>query len=88
MNAEQFRAALDALGLKQTGANGADQFLGVGSATIRRWARGEAQTSAGEIPDSVALLLTIMVAKRIKPARARQMLGGLDALLAREGEPA
>lgn len=84
MNAEQFRAAFAALGLKQTGERGVDKFLGVGEATIRRWARGTAQTDAGEIPESVAMLLTLMIAKRVKPVRARQMLDGLDALLARE----
>jgi len=85
MSPEQFRAALDALGLKQTGAHGADRFFGVNETTIRRWARG-AQTEAGEVPDSVAMLLTIMIAKRIKPARARQMLDGLAFFLAREKE--
>jgi hypothetical protein len=86
MNAEQFRAALDVLGLKQTGSRGADKFLGVGPVTIRRWAMDSAQTNAGEIPESVAMLLTLMIAKRIKPARMREMLDGLDALLAREAD--
>lgn len=87
MNADQFRAALDVLGLKQTGSKGADKFLGVGPVTIRRWAMDAAQTSAGEIPESVAMLLTLMIAKGVKPARVRRMLEGLDALLAREVEP-
>lgn len=78
MNADQFRAALDALGLKQTGAKGADKFLGVGPVTIRRWAMDAAQTSAGEIPESVAMLLTVMVARNIKPARVRSMVETFD----------
>lgn len=69
MNAEEFRAALDALGLKQTGPEGADTFLGVGHATIRRWAKGNARNAAGGIPHNIALLLATMIARGIKPAR-------------------
>jgi hypothetical protein len=55
MNAEQFREAIEALGLTQTGVNGVDRFLGVNETTVRRWAR-----EAGP-PDAVAMLLRLMV---------------------------
>lgn len=69
MTAEQFRAAIDSIGMPQEGAadNGVDAFLGVNPRTVRRWAKGDAV-----IPDGVAMLLRIMVAHRWRPDRVRQ----------------
>lgn len=69
MKAAQFRECLDVLGLKQTGAEGADTFLGVNESTVRRWARG-----AIPIPDAVAMLLRLMIARGVNTAAARRYL--------------
>ena len=66
MNAEQFRAALDKLGLTQTGTRGVDGFLNVNETTVRRWARQNGP------PDAVAMLLRIMIAQRLKPDEVRK----------------
>lgn len=85
MRADEFRAALDALGLKQSGERGADAFLGVGEATIRRWARGDTRGAAGGIPDAVAMLLAIMLKRKIKPGAARVILDNAEWPESREG---
>jgi nitrogen regulatory protein PII len=58
MNAKQFRAALDKLGINQMVAG---ELFGVGSRTSRRWALDEAR-----IPDSVAMLLVLLVEGELK----------------------
>lgn len=68
MTAEQFRECLDVLGLTQTGDAGAEAFLGVTERTVRRWAKDR------PVPDAVAMLLRLMVARRIRPATARRYL--------------
>lgn len=73
MEAAELRAALDALGLKQTGQSGLDQFLDVGGVTVRRWVRDKEGTP---VPESVAMLLRLMVARRLKPATVRKLYGG------------
>lgn len=59
MTALQYRASIEKLGLSQRGAAA---FLGVDERTSRRWALGEAQ-----IPESVSLLLKLMIRLKIKP---------------------
>jgi hypothetical protein len=59
MNADQYRTALKRLGLSQLAAG--DLFR-VGPRTSRRWALDESR-----IPDSVAMLLHLMLKKRITP---------------------
>lgn len=59
MTAMQYRSAIEKLGLSQRGAAA---FLGVDERTSRRWALGEAQ-----VPDSVSLLLKLMIRLKIKP---------------------
>lgn len=59
MTALQYRAAIEKLGLSQRGAGA---FLGVDERTSRRWALGEAQ-----VPESVALLLRLMIRLKLKP---------------------
>ncbi len=68
MSAEDFRRALDHFGMPQEGSsdNGADAFFGVDPTTIRRWAAGKTA-----IPDSVEMLLRLMVAHRWRPANVR-----------------
>lgn len=75
MEADELRAALDALGMKQTGQTGLDQFLGVAGFTVRRWARDKEGTP---IPESVAMLLRLMVARKLKPAMVQRAYGGND----------
>lgn len=67
MNAEQFRAALERLGMTQAGTSGADTFLGVGERTVRRWAVEEGP------PDAVAMLLRLMIARRLQPDKVRAL---------------
>lgn len=59
MTPNQFRAAIEAIGLSQRGAG---LFLGVDERTSRRWALGEAA-----IPESVAKLLRLMVRLKLSP---------------------
>ena len=58
MNAKQYRDALEKLDLTQAAAG---QMFGVNSRTSRRWALGGAQ-----IPTLVAILLELMVSKKVK----------------------
>ena len=74
MDAAELRAALDTLGLKQTGQNGLDQFLGIHGTSVRRWTR-----DASPIPDSVAMLLRLMIARRLKPDKVRELYGMPDS---------
>lgn len=53
MTANQYRAAIEKLGLTQ---NGAAAFLGVSERTGRRFALGEVA-----VPSSVAMLLRLMI---------------------------
>jgi len=58
MTADEYRAALDKLGINQQAAS---RFFGVGARTSRRWVAGEAR-----IPNPVAMLLQLMVKKKLK----------------------
>lgn len=68
MDADQFRAALERLGLTQTGANGVNTFLDVSERTSRRWA-------VDGPPDAVAMLLRLMISKKLTPAHVRKHYG-------------
>lgn len=59
MTPNQYRAAIEKLGLSQRGAG---TFLGVDERTSRRWAGGEA-----EIPEAVGKLLRLMVRLGLSP---------------------
>lgn len=59
MTANQYRTAIEKLGLSQRGAAA---FLGVDERTSRRWALDEIP-----VPDSVAKLLRLMVRLKLKP---------------------
>lgn len=74
MTPDAFRAALAALGLTQVGVNGADRFLGVDGRTVRRWISGELS-----IPGSVAMLLRVMLARRLSVATVRKICDMTDA---------
>ncbi len=58
MTANQYRAAMDKLGLSQAGAA---EFLGIGIRTSHGYANGEA------IPEPIAKLLRLMVRLELKP---------------------
>jgi DNA-binding transcriptional regulator YiaG len=60
MTANQYRAAIEKLGLSQRGAA---RFLGVDERSSRRWALGESA-----IPEAVAKLLRLMVRLDLSPA--------------------
>ena len=57
MTANQFRAALDRLGLSQLGAA---RLFGTGERTPRRWALGERS-----VPPAIAILLRLLIAGKI-----------------------
>lgn len=57
MTPNQFRSALDRLGLSQAGAA---RLLGADPRTARRWALGERA-----VPTDVAILLRLLLAKKI-----------------------
>lgn len=59
MTPTQFRAILDRLGLKQTGADGVAKLFGYGDRAPRRWAAGD------PIPPLVAAVLRLMAAGKI-----------------------
>jgi hypothetical protein len=58
MTADDYRNALDKLGISQIAAG---KMLRVGARTSRRWALGEAK-----VPPSVAMLLELLTKKRLK----------------------
>ena len=58
MTANEYRKALDRLGINQQAAG---RFFGVGSRTAGRWAQGQAR-----IPMPVAILLRLMLKKKLK----------------------
>jgi DNA-binding transcriptional regulator YiaG len=58
MSHDEYRAALDKLGLNQQAAG---RLFGVGSRTARRWALNEAR-----IPVPVVLLMRLMLKKRLR----------------------
>lgn len=67
MTGDEFRAAAASVGLvKQTGPDSIETFFGVGERTARRWI-------ADGPPDAVAMLLRLMIARRIKPAAVRKI---------------
>ena len=66
MTANQYRRALARLELSQLAAG---ELFGVGSRTSRRWALDEAR-----VPPPVAILLKLMLKKRIKPDHIRRVL--------------
>jgi DNA-binding transcriptional regulator YiaG len=59
MDQDQFRFALDKLGLTQVGAA---HLLNVNERTLRRWATGDQP-----VPLAVAYLLAIMIRHKITP---------------------
>jgi len=64
MTPTQFARAIEQLGLSQRKAG---RFLGVDERTSRKWIAGESR-----IPHSVALLLRLMIARRIRPDDVKQ----------------
>lgn len=59
MTPKQYADAIERLGLSQRAAG---RFLGVEERTSRRWISGESA-----IPESVAKLLRLMIARKISP---------------------
>lgn len=59
MTPKQYAEAIERLRLSQRGAG---KFLGVDERTSRKWIAGDAR-----IPESVALLLRLMVRLKLKP---------------------
>jgi hypothetical protein len=67
MDHNGYREALAALDLTQ---GAAARFVKVDERTSRRWATGEIP-----VPRAVALLLCVMIAKKISPARVYEISG-------------
>lgn len=67
MDSDQFRAAMESLGLSQVEAS---RFLHIEDRTIRRWLKGDRN-----VPFAVAALLTLMLEKGISVAVLRRMMG-------------
>lgn len=63
MTPKQYAEALTRLGLSQRAAG---KFLGVDERTSRKWIAGDAR-----IPESVALLLRLMIRLKITPDEVR-----------------
>jgi len=57
MTSSQFRAAIDRLGLSQTGTA---RLVGADGRTARRWALGERS-----VPEPVAIILRLMLAGKV-----------------------
>jgi hypothetical protein len=85
MSPDELRAALARIGLeKQTGEGSAARFFGIGDRTMRRWLKDGA-------PEAVALVLSVMIARKIKPAtmlRIREESGFAPARAIEEEESA
>jgi hypothetical protein len=69
MNHEEYRTALDALGMTQVSSA---KFFGVNPRTSRHWALGECS-----VPHSVSKFLNLMIRLKISP-------GEVDNILARK----
>jgi DNA-binding transcriptional regulator YiaG len=65
MTAEEFRAAIDEIGLSQVQAA---RMLNANERTARRWASGEI-----DIPTPVAIVLRLMLRYRISPRTVRRL---------------
>lgn len=65
MNDNQYRAAIEKVGLSQRGAG---RFFDVDERTSRRWALGEVQ-----IPAAVAKLLRLMVRLKLSPKEVDEL---------------
>jgi DNA-binding transcriptional regulator YiaG len=63
MTPKQYAEAIDRLGLSQRSAG---KFLGVDERTSRKWIAGDAR-----IPESVALLLRLMIKLKLSPDEVR-----------------
>lgn len=63
MTPKQYAEAIDRLGLSQRAAG---KFLGVDERTSRKWIAGGAR-----IPESVALLLRLMIRLKLSPDEVR-----------------
>lgn len=59
MTPKQYAEAIDRLGLSQRGAAA---FLGVDERTSRKWIAGD-----NRVPESVAMLLRLMIKLKLKP---------------------
>jgi hypothetical protein len=68
MNAQEYRAALEALQITQLDAG---ELFNVGARTSRRWASGEAR-----VPTSVAMLLRLMLRKQVSPNNVVEAMEG------------
>ena len=64
MTPTQLQAVLDRLGSSQRSAG---RWLGVGERQVRRWVAGDSA-----IPQPVALLLRLMVARGIRPEQLQE----------------
>lgn len=67
MTANQFRTALDRLGLSQLGAA---RVFNANDRTVRRWAIGERS-----VPSGVAIVLRLLLAKKITIADVENAAG-------------
>jgi hypothetical protein len=66
MTANQYKAAIDRLGLTQVGAA---RFLGVDERTSRRWIADERP-----VPEPVARFLRFMIAAKVTPEEVEKAL--------------
>jgi transcriptional regulator with XRE-family HTH domain len=66
MPADEYRDTIKRLGLTQAGAG---RFLGVTEVTSRRWATGRVL-----VPQTVAKLLSLMVALKLTPEKVDEWL--------------
>jgi len=67
MSAKRFEEAIELLNLNQTQAG---KFLGINGRTSRRYIAGDLL-----IPKSVAMLLELMVLKKVKPDGVLELIG-------------
>ncbi len=67
MDANQYRAAIKALGLNQSQAA---RFLDIAVSTSHGYAQG-----TGVVPEQIAMLLSVMLHLEISPVEARQIAG-------------
>jgi len=66
MTADEYREAIERVGLTQVGAA---EFFNVADTTSRRWIAGR-----HPIPDAVAMTLRLMIRYNLTPAKVRSIL--------------
>jgi hypothetical protein len=74
MTGDEYRAALDHVGMSQVGAA---RFFGVAPSTSRRWLSDGVTTKRLIVPRAVSMLLCVMMKKHLSPGEVLEIEAAL-----------